>query len=324
MRKKFIEAYWEKVKEFDDDGDDVVFFTGVTNPDAFTAFSPRGVVLVRNALDQSTWDALIRKVPNEGHQAATTEFGPQLGNYAVAMNSKFTPELRAGGGHRKVDEVALGDDEVLPEKRVDPDVVLRLVLDDDKEPRVVIEIELSNRGPLKLAKHVRQLMKSWKHLRCVVGIKIYKRSTQGAAFPCVCFVWKKRDDDSIYIERIFDIGPRPSAMTSKDEVADFWTTNNVDFTAVAAEDGKSFDVTPLPQDLPYPLPEECLDELDDHFTVTISQDLVYHGQSRTNRSQPLKKQKLLLQLKDDAPLQLELFPVIRAVDAFKAKNFSET
>ena len=243
------------------------------------------------------------------------------------MNSKFIPELQGGGGHLKVDELDLGDDEVLPEKRIDPDEALSVMLDDDQAPRVVIEVELSNRNPLALAKHAHRLMKSWPHLRCVVAIKIYKRSATGV-FACVCFVWKKKkkkddeDEDSIYVERIFDIGPRASAMMSKVDVATFWTNNNVDFTAVAAADG--FKVTPLPESLPYPLPRECPDRLDDHFTVTISQDLVYHGQCRTRLSQPLKKQKLLLQLPDNAPLQLELFPVIRAVDRFKAENFSET
>ena len=86
---------------------------------------------------------MIRKVPNRGHRAATTEFAGQLRNYAVAMNSKFIPELQAGGGHRKVDELDLGDDEILPEKRIDPDEALSVMLDDDQAPRVVIEVELS-------------------------------------------------------------------------------------------------------------------------------------------------------------------------------------
>jgi len=182
-RKLFLENYWVKVKDFDEDKDeDVRFFRGIRDPDAFTSFSPRGVVLVRNA-DQ-TWDALIRKVPNEGHQAATAEFLKQLGIYADAMNSVYTPNIRAGGGHEKVDRLDLVD-EVLPEKRTDPDVVLRVALGDDTGPRVVIEVELSNRDPLKLAKHVHQLMTSWQDLRCVIGIKIYKRSERGGPFAVV-------------------------------------------------------------------------------------------------------------------------------------------
>ena len=274
-RNNFTGAYWAKVEEFDEDkDDDVMFFRGIRDPDAFTAFSPRGVVLVRNA-DQ-TWDALIRKVPNEGHQAVTFEFVGQLGNYAHAMNSEYTPNIRAGGGHSKVDEIELGDNEVLPEKRIDADVVLRVALGDDTGPRVVIEVELSNRGPLKLAKDVHQLMKSWQDLRCVIGIKIYKRSERGGSFAVVVIVWKKkRDDNSIYVERIFNIGPRASAMRSKADVATFWEKNGVNFDAVADDDG--FEVAKLPHGLPYPpLPKKCPGNLLEHYRVRIDMADVYH------------------------------------------------
>eukprot|EP00635_Sarcinochrysidales_sp_CCMP3193_P009504 CAMPEP_0118919666 /NCGR_PEP_ID=MMETSP1166-20130328/18671_1 /TAXON_ID=1104430 /ORGANISM="Chrysoreinhardia sp, Strain CCMP3193" /LENGTH=394 /DNA_ID=CAMNT_0006860195 /DNA_START=27 /DNA_END=1208 /DNA_ORIENTATION=+ len=283
-REKFLRDYQGAAKKFDEDSnDDVVFFQGIEDPDAFTEIAPRGVVLVLNA-DGQTWDAYIRKVPNEGHQAATTRFGAQLTNYADVMNSKFTPKLWAGGGHREVDPMDLDNDEVLPKKRTDPDVVLRVAVGDDTEPHVVIEVELSNRDPLKLAQHVHQLMTSWQDLRCVIGIKIYKRSGPGGVFSVVVIVWKKRGDGSVFVERVFDIGPRPSKMTSKEAVADFWSANNVDFTV--ADDG--FEVTELPHELPYPLPDECPSYLKQHFTVTVPQEDVYHGHVRRAKA---KKQK---------------------------------
>ena len=250
----------------------------------------------------------------------TAELTAQLGNYAHAMNAKLNPEIWAGGGHRKVDKIDLDDGEVLPEKRTDPDVVLRVALGDDTGPRVVIEVELSNRDPLKLAKHVHQLMTSWQDLRCVIGIKIYKRSERGGPFAVVVIVWKKRGDDSIYVERIFDIGPRASDMRSKADVATFWVKNGVNFDAVADDDG--FKVTPIPHHLAYPLPDEGPDELDTHFTVTIPRDLVYHGHSPSKRPQVRKKPKLLLDLDENAPLQLDLFVMLRALDVFKSENFS--
>ena len=313
---EFLREYQAAAEKFDGD-EDVVFFRGIENPDDWTEIAPRGVVFVRAS--DGSWDAIIRKVPNDGHQAALYELVKQLGYYADAMNAKFTPKIRAGGGHRKVDEVDLGDEDVLPEKRVDPDVLLRVAQDDDLGPRVVIEIEVSNRDPLELAKHVHQLMKStsWHHVRCVVGLKIYKRSGHGEPFAVVCFVWKKRDDDSIFVERIFDIGPRPSgAMTcSKVAVAKFWTENKVDFTA----DDDGLTVTPLPHPLAYPLPEDCPDELGDHFTVNIPRDMVYHGHS-PSRPPPEKKAKL--DVDEDTPLKLDLFEMLRKVDRFKSQTFS--
>mmetsp|Transcript_2951 Transcript_2951/g.9859 ORF Transcript_2951/g.9859 Transcript_2951/m.9859 type:complete len:428 (-) Transcript_2951:284-1567(-) len=317
----FLKDYEKALEEFDEDSnDDVVFFRGIEDINAFTEIAPRGVVLVMNA--DGTWDAFIRKVPNEGHQAATAELGRQLGNYAVAMNAKFTPGLWAGGGHREVDPMDLDNDEVLPKKRTDPDVVLRVAVGDDTEPHVVIEVELSNRDPLKLAQHVHQLMTSWQDLRCVIGIKIYKRSGPGGVFSVVVIVWKKRGDGSVFVERVFDIGPRPSKMTSKEAVADFWSANNVDFTV--ADDG--FEVTELPHELPYPLPDECPSYLKQHFTVTVPQEDVYHGHVRRAKA---KKQKTapdsdddVRDLPEDSPLKLRLFKVLLALDVFKSENFS--
>jgi len=328
-RKKasFLKDYEKAVEEFDEDRDDEhLFFSGIEDPDAYTEVAPRGVELVWNDVVKA-WDAIIRKVPNEGHQAATAEFFKQLGIYADAMNAKLTPELWAGGGHRKVDEIRVGDDdddEVLPEKRSDPDVVLRVALGDDTEPHVVIEVEVSNRDPLQLAKHVHQLMTSWHDLRCVIGIKVYKRSGPGGLFAVVVIVWKKDGDGNVFVESVFDIGPRASAMTSKAAVAKFWAANDVNFEAVAADDG--FTVTPLPHDLPYPLPDECPSKLKKHFTVSVGQDLAYYGHARCTKP---KKQKTAPDSDDDvfdwpadSPLKLRLFKVLRALDVFKTENFS--
>jgi hypothetical protein len=112
------------------------------------------------------WDAWIRKVPNKGHELALSELGRQLGNYARGMNYKLDPKITAAGGHEEIDEVTLEDGDVHPERRVDPDKAMRVALEaGESEPRIVIEVELSNRDPLPLAKHVHGLMLGWPNLR---------------------------------------------------------------------------------------------------------------------------------------------------------------
>ena len=327
-REDFLQAYRDKVKEFNDEkGNGVLFYTNIEDPNSVQEFCPRGVVLERNrdqgsSDDSSRWDAWIRKVPNKGHQAATNELGRQLSNYAVAMSSKFNPEIQGGGGHEAAEEVVLADNEVLPEKRIDPDEVIRVVVDDDNAARVVVEVELSNRDPLQLSKHVQQLMKSWPHLRCVVALKIYKRACAGEKFSCVCFVWKKdKSDNSIYVERVFDVGPKPTKMRSVQDIAEFWSKEGVGFGNVSQDNGQSFRITPMPAGLNYPLPRECPDDLEDHFTVTVDKSDVYHGHT-PKKWQRKKKPKRTEDVKDDESLELNLFPVIRAVDKFKETNFN--
>lgn len=322
-REDFLKAYHAKAKEFDEEKDLEVPFCKnihINNLDEVVECCPRGVVLERSTSDRSLWDALIRKVPNRGHEVVTTEIGSQLRNYAIAMKSKFEPALQAGGGHREVDEFEL-DGDVLPDRRIDPDQALGVMVPDDDQARVVIEIELSNRDPLPLAQHVYRLMATWPRLRCVVGLKIYKRSKKGGAFACVCFVWKKRsDNNNIYVERVFDIGPRKSSMRSCQAVAEFWSSKNVDFQGIATDDGNSFKVTQLPSDLDDPLPEECPDELEDHFTILIDKADVYHGHTPSKRSRR-KKPKKIEDLKDDAPLEIDLFGMLVELDRVKSKNF---
>ena len=196
--------------------------------------------------------------------------------------------MQSGGGHRAVIEVTLDNGEVLTEKRSDPGAVLR-VLDDDAEPRLLIEVEVPNGDPISLARHVFQLFHSRAHLRVVVGLKFFKRRQDGL-FAGVVFVWeKKSDDNSIFVKCIRDIGPLPSDMASRRELAEFSRGNHVDFTAVATADGTSFNVTGLPEALEYPLPRACPAELDGHFTINIAQDLLYHGCERT----PLRKRRSL-------------------------------
>ena len=322
--RDFEQAYLAKVKEFDDEkGDEVLFCTNIEDPDFVQEFCPRGVVLERNnkaSDDPSLWNAWIHKVPNMGHRAATSEIGGQLRNYAIAMSSKFDPKIQSGGGHEEVKEVVRADDEVLPERRVDPDEVIRLIEGDEAAARVVVEVELSNRDPFKLSKHVHRLMK-WDHLRCVIGLKIYKRPQVGAKFACVCFVWKKKkSDNSIYVERVFDLGPTQSKMRSVKDIAEFWSSEGVDFHRVSKDNGQSFQVTPMPAGLDYPLPEECPDDMKNHFTVSVDKEDVYHGHTPMKR-QKKKKLEHIVNFKDDAPLEIDLFLVLTAVDEFKAKNF---
>lgn len=192
-------------------------------------------------------------------------------------------------------------------------------IEGDTEPRVAIEVELSNRDPLDLAKHVHGLMKAWENLCCVIGLKIYKRSVHGAAFACVCFVWKKKSDNTLYVERVFDIGPKASKMRSKQNVANFWTDESVDFTVVSNEDGSTFNVEAV--DIDYPLSDDCPDDLENHYTVTISNAEVYHGHVPTKKVKITKKVKYSVTLEDDANLEIDLFPVLGCIDKVKTTNF---
>ena len=159
-------------------------------------------------------------------------------------------------------------------------------------------------------------MIGWKNLRCVIGLKIYKREEQGAKFACVCFVWKKDSHNNIHVERVFDIGPKASNMTSKDSVAEFWTEEGVDFSAISNETNeKTFDVKAL--DIEYPLPDDCPDNLEDYFTVTIPKADLYYGHNPIRRNRPKKQAKYSVVLKDDADLEIDFFPILDRIDSVK-------
>jgi hypothetical protein len=325
--EKFLKAYRDFAEKFDDDGcHDVLFYKNILLHDTgdYHCHCPNGVVLVKSANGAMLWDAWIRKVPNMGHKIALTEFGAQLGNYATGMNYKLDPEIIAGGGHQEIDEVTLGDGDVHPERRVDPDQAMKVALKaGDSEPRIVIEVEISNRDPLPLAQHVHGLMLGWPNLRCAIGLKIYRRSEVGAAFACVCFVWKKRADNTICVDRVFDMGPKKSRMKSLEDVAEFWKNNNVDFDNVSVDDGNSFQVQELPSDLDYPLPSgECPDALEDHFTVSISREDVYYGHTPTMKTEfASKKPKHLQEYSGNEPLEIDLYHVLRSIDEVNTENF---
>lgn len=326
--EKFLKAYRDFAEKFDDAGcHDVLFYKNILLHDTggYHCHCPNGVVLVRSANGAMLWDAWIRKVPNKGHEYALTELGAQLRNYAKGMNYKLDPKITAGGGHEEIGEVTLEDGDVYPERRVDPDKAIRVALEaGESEPRIVIEVELSNRDPVPLAKHVHGLMLGWPNLRCAIGLKIYKRTAVGAAFACVCFVWKKGVDDTIYVDRVFDMGPKKSNMKSRKDVAEFWKNNKVNFAKVSDDDGNSFQVQELPSDLDYPLPsEECPDELEDHFTVSISREDVYYGRTPTMKTEVApKKPKHLQEYSGNESLEIDLYLVLHSIDEVKTKNFA--
>ena len=129
-------------------------------------------------------------------------------------------------------------------------------------------------------------------------------------------------------------------MMSKVSFADFWKNNNVDFTAVAADDADDgFEVTKLPGDLPYPqMPKRCPRHLREHYTVRIDRADVYHGttpvvdeedeagddDSDSHSAKKPRLDALLMQaLNDDRTLELDLFKMLQALDDNKSKNFSE-
>lgn len=191
--QKFLKAYRDFADKFNDEDDgchDVLFYKNILLHDmgGYHWHCPNGVVLVKSANGAMLWEAWIRQVPNnKGHELALTELGAQLRNYARGMNYKLDPKITAAGGHEEIDAVTLEDGNVHPERRVDPDKAMRVALDQagESEPRIIIEVELSNRDPLPLAKHVYGLMLGWPNLRCAIGLKIYKRNEVGAAFACV-------------------------------------------------------------------------------------------------------------------------------------------
>ena len=60
--------------------------------------------------------------------------------------------------------------------------------------------------------------------------------------------------------------------------------------------------------------------MEDYFTVSVDKADVYHGHI-PRKWQRKKKPKHIEDVKDDAPLEIDLFSVLKAVDEFKAKNF---
>jgi len=132
-------AYFERCwKAVDDANTSGYFFEGIEDPYAFTAISSRCVTLEQVGVDGS-WKAKLRTVPNHGYEDGSCEVGKQLGYYADAMNSKYTPALSVGGGHIAVPELQLHDDEErkLPDKKFSPDCGIRVV--SDLEHRLVVE-----------------------------------------------------------------------------------------------------------------------------------------------------------------------------------------
>ena len=102
---------------------------------------------------------------------------------------------------------------------------------------------------------------------------------------------KKRNNNNIYVERVFDIGPKRSSMRSCKDVANYWRDHYVDFEEISTDGGNSFKVEALPSNLDYPLPEECPDELEDYFTISTDKADVYHGHT-PNKKVRNKKAKV--------------------------------
>jgi hypothetical protein len=80
------------------------------------------------------------------------EISGQLGNYADEMEERYPyPLICASGGLTNFNEAANGDSNILPEERrrvLNPDCMMGLY-DGANEPRVIIEVEISNRSSLK-------------------------------------------------------------------------------------------------------------------------------------------------------------------------------
>jgi hypothetical protein len=239
----------------------------------------------------------------------------------------------SGGGFTRFKKAADEDGNVHPEKCVDPDCVMQFISRHDKDPRVIIEIEFSNRSPFTLSKHVHSLMEGEANLRCVIGMKFYPRNEEDKPFAAVCFVWKKRpDNNQIYIDRVFDFGPKASAITSFSEIANFWTEKQVDFTNVQNPNGATqFEVTPVPApgipynnagvppnpDLPN-MPLDCSDlRVKEHCIVTIAMADVYYGHNPI----PVEEEGVA-QEDHQRDLEIDLYKVLRKIDVWEAKNFS--
>jgi hypothetical protein len=245
------------------------------------------------------------------------------------------PLINASGGHTDFNEAAHEDGNVHPERRkkfVDPDCMMRLISGGFQDPRVIIEVEVSNRSPVTLSKHVHSLMKGKANLRCVIGMKFYPRNKEHNPFAAVCFVWKKRpDNNQIYIESVFDFGPKASAITSFSEIANFWTEKQVDFTNVQNPNGGTpFEVTPVPAPgIPYistgvppnsdlrNIPVNCGDMVRRHCTVTIAMSDVYYGHNPI----PVEGEGVA---QEETDLEIDLYEVLCTIEIFKTKNFAQT
>lgn len=243
-------------------------------------------------------DAWICKVSNAGHQQAVTEFGAQLGNCAKMMNSKFTPRLSAGGSHTKTPQVTCDDSEIVLEKRTDPGQASRLGLEGDKDPLGAIQVEVSNRSPPELAKHVHGLFASWSDLCCVTALKICPCAEDNETFSCVCFPFgRKRHDQR------------------------FWNANSVDLHKICEKSGKSFDVEPV--QINCPPPYDCPDDLENHFKVFVPKADACHGPHPPFKKKKITKQKGIQDLLDDASMEIDLHSVLEEIDFCKDKNFVE-
>jgi hypothetical protein len=210
--------------------------------------------------------------------------------------------------------------------------MMRLFSGGTMDPRVIIEVEISNRSPFTLSKHVHSLMEGKANLRCVIGMKFYQRNEEDKPFAAVCFVWKKLlESNQIYIDRVFDFGPMASAMAGIPAVANFWTEKQVDFTNVQNPNGANlFEVTRVPAPgIPYNnnvppnsdlrnIPFDCSEIVRRHCTVTIAMADVYYGHNPI----PVEGEGVVAQEDQQTDLEIDLYKVLCEIDPFKKKNFA--
>ena len=173
----------------------------------YANYCAHGVELVGHVNEPTLWDAYICKVRGVGHVTAVFEIGWQLGNYAKAI-SEYFPPIACGGGQEVFSVQDANGNPV--RKATCPDCLIRDSI--GHQPCLLVELEVHNRDPLELSKHVVQLLQAINTLRSAIGVKVYPRTGNGdgGPFAAVCFVWKKRPDNTIYVDRVFDFGTRPS------------------------------------------------------------------------------------------------------------------
>ena len=285
--------------------------------DIYAEFCAYGVELVEHVNDPNIWDAYVRKVLGDGR--AVMDISWQLGNYTEAI-SEYFPHIAGGVGGQEVFRVPNADGP--PTRRsAGPDCAL--LMDIDESTTVLfVEIEVHKRDPLELSKHVVQLLQAINTLRSAIGVKVYPRTGNGdgGPFAAVCFVWKKRPDNTIYVDRVFDFGTRPSTMRSIPNIAAHWTAQNVDFTNVQPQgpnDAAPFQVERVPTPIPtrdgnniLPRRLAANHALRRHCTVTITIADIYGDMAFDNIAQEHHQN-----------LEIDMYEVLRKIDTFKAKNF---
>jgi hypothetical protein len=160
-------------------------------------------------------------------------------------------------------------------------------------------------------------------------VKVYPRTGNGdgGPFAAVCFVWKKRPDNTIYVDRVFDFGTRPSTMRSIPAIAAHWTAQQVDFTNVQQQDPNDaapFQVERVPTPIPahdannlLP-PLDANDALRRHCTVTIAIADIYHVNGGSVAFEEAFKDVAQVHHQN---LEIDMYEVLCEVDTFKAKDF---